>query len=75
MSNRNIKLAKELEANSFIHTRYKETLKRMLSLNLPSLTNEELDEAIDYSMNKRYKPVPSKVYNNYNFSLCILQVL
>ena len=65
MSNRNIKLARELENNSFIHTRYKETLKRMLSLNLPSLTNKELDEAIDYSMNKRYKAVPSKVYNNY----------
>ena len=65
MSNRNIKLAKELELNSFIQTRYKDTLKRMLSLNLPSLTNQELDEAIDYSMSKRYKQVESKVYNNY----------
>ena len=65
MSNSNIKLARELQNNSFIQTMYKDTLKRMLSLNLPSLTNRELDEAIDYSMNKRYKPVESKVYNNY----------
>lgn len=65
MANANIKLARELNNNSFIHTRYKDTLKRMLSLNLPSLTERELDEAIDYSMNKRYKQVESKVYNNY----------
>lgn len=65
MANANIKLARELQNNSFIQTLYKDTLKRMLSLNLPSLTNKELDEAIDYSMNKRYKPVESKVYNNY----------
>ena len=65
MSNSNIKLARELQNNSFIQTMYKDTLKRMLSLNLPSLTNRELDEAIDYSMNKRYTPVQSKVYNNY----------
>ena len=65
MANANIKLARELQNNSFIQTMYKDTLKRMLSLNLPSLTNRELDEAIDYSMNKRYTPVESKVYNNY----------
>lgn len=65
MANSNIKLARELQNNSFIQTMYKDTLKRMLSLNLPSLTNRELDEAIDYSMNKRYTPVESKVYNNY----------
>ena len=65
MANANIKLARELENNNFIQTRYKDTLKRMISLNLPSLTNKELDKAIDYSMNKRYKQVESKVYNNY----------
>ena len=65
MANANIKLARELAHNNFIQTKYKDTLKRMLSLNLPSLTNKELDEAIDYSMNKRYKQVESKVYNNY----------
>ena len=65
MANANIKLARELQNNTFIQTQYKDTLKRMLSLNLPSLTNRELDEAIDYSMNKRYKAVESKVYNNY----------
>ncbi len=65
MSNANIKLAKELQNNSFIQNKYKETLKRMVSLNLPNLTNEELDKAINYSMGKRYKQVESRVYNNY----------
>lgn len=60
-----IKLPDELRNNSFIQTKYKNTLKRMLNLNLPTLTNQELDRAIDYSMNKRYKAVGSKVYNNY----------
>ena len=60
-----IKLASEIENNSFIQTKYKDTLKRMISLNIPNLTNNELDEAINYSMAKRYKPTQAKVYNNY----------
>lgn len=60
-----INLPREIENNSFIQTKYKNTLKRMLKLNLPTLTNQELDKGIDYSMNKRYKCVESKVYNNY----------
>lgn len=60
-----IQMPKEIKNNSFIQTKYKDTLKRMVSLNLPTLTNDELDRAIDYSMNKRYKRTESKVYNNY----------
>lgn len=60
-----IQLPKEIKNNSFMQTKYKDTLKRMISLNIPSLTNEELDEAIDYSMSKRYQKTPAKVYNNY----------
>ena len=60
-----MEIPKEIKNNSFIQTRYKDTLKRMVSLNIPSLTNQELDEAIDYSMAKRYKRIESKVYNNY----------
>ena len=58
-------LPREIQENSFIQNKYKSTLKRMLSLNIPSLTNDEMDRAIDYSMKKRYKQVESKVYNNY----------
>lgn len=60
-----IDLPKEIKDNAFIQTKYKDTLKRMISLNLPTLTREEVDTAIDYSMKKRYKSVPAKVYNNY----------
>lgn len=60
-----INLQKELRNNSYIQDVYKPALKRMISLNLPNLTNDELDRAIDYSMAKNYKQVESKVYNNY----------
>lgn len=60
-----IDLPKEIIYNGFIQTKYKETLKRMITLNIPSLTKEEMDRAIDYSMKKRYKEVPVNVYNNY----------
>lgn len=59
------KLPDELENNSFIQTKYKETLLRMIPLNLPTLTKEELNNAINYSISKRYKKVESQVYNNY----------
>ena len=61
----NPQIAIQLQNSSFIQSIYKTTLKRMVSLNLPMLSTQEIDKAIDYSMNKRYKPVESKVYNNY----------
>lgn len=60
-----IKLPDNIKNNNFIQIKYKETLKRMISLNIPNLTNDELDKALDYSMSKRYNPVEAKVYNNY----------
>lgn len=60
-----IKLDESIKNNSFIQNIYKDTLKRMVSLNIPNLTNSELDKAIDYSISKRYKPMEAKVYNNY----------
>ena len=61
----NIIMPDEIKNNAFIQTKYKDTLKRMIELNLPNLTKEEVDRAIDYSMKKRYKQVHSEVYNNY----------
>lgn len=65
MANANKQLAREIQVNNYIQTVYKQTLKRMLSLNLPTLTEQELDQGIDYSMGKRYKPIEAKIYNNY----------
>lgn len=61
----NIILPKEIKNNSFIQDKYKDTLKRMVSLNIPTLTSQELDRAIDYSIAKRYKPTEAEIYNNY----------
>lgn len=60
-----IKLANEISNNSFIQVKYKNTLKRMISLNLPGLTNDEIVRAIDYSISKRYKSAEAEIYNNY----------
>ena len=48
-----INLPREISNNSFIQTKYKDTLSRMITLNIPYLSKEELNRAIDYSISKR----------------------
>lgn len=45
--------------------KYISTSKRMLHLSFPQLTDTELEKAILYSINKRYKEESAKIYNNY----------
>ncbi len=40
-------------------------MKSMLSLSFPQLKEHELEQSIMYSINKRYKEEPAKIYNNY----------
>lgn len=58
--------AKELDRNQWIQNRYKVALKRMIKLNFPDLTNYNIDKALNYSIEKRYKAEPAVVYNNYS---------
>ena len=44
---------------------YKQQMHRMLKLLYPSLTNYELDLAIQYSIDTRFKNVDITVNNNY----------
>lgn len=46
--------------------RYQEMLFRMSSFIFTNLHSDELKEAIDYSINKRFKDSKCKVINNYN---------
>lgn len=46
--------------------RYQEMLFRMSSFIFTNLYSDELKEAIDYSINKRFKDSKCKVINNYN---------
>lgn len=45
--------------------KYIGTMSRMLSLSYPQLSKPEIEDAIMYSINKRYKEEPAKIYNNY----------
>lgn len=45
--------------------RYGDVMLRMLSLAFPTLTRADIVKAIEYSVNKRYKEEPAKLYNNY----------
>ena len=44
---------------------YKQQMHRMLKMLYPSITNYELDLAIQYSIDKRFKNVDITVNNNY----------
>ena len=44
---------------------YKNSMRRVLSLYYPDLTQNDIDNAIDYSINKRYKQEKCVLNNNY----------
>lgn len=44
---------------------YSNTIKQMVKLNLPHFTEEEIQESINYSINKRFRDCPSIISNNY----------
>lgn len=44
---------------------YKQVAQRMLQLSFPYLSNREIDEGLNYSINKRFKNQNAKVHNNY----------
>lgn len=54
---------------------YKNVAQRMLHLSFPRLLNSELNDAIDYSINKRLKDHKAKIYNNYSDKTVDLSVL
>ena len=51
--------------NNIAIDNYKETMYRMLRLNIPTLTDSELREAIEYSINENYTNNKCTLYNNY----------
>lgn len=46
-------------------TRYKKIANKMMGIVIPSLSEEEIDEAINYSINKRFKDTDCNIDNNY----------
>ena len=45
---------------------YKQTVSRMLGRNFPTLTEADINAAVDYSINKRYKQEPCTINNSYS---------
>jgi hypothetical protein len=63
--------------DSIIMQKYKDTTKRILRLSFPNMMESDFDQAIDYSIQKRYKEHPAKVINNYKnteVNLTLLEV-
>jgi hypothetical protein len=44
---------------------YIEVMSRMMRYNYPQLSKQELEDAICYSIEKRYRLEPAQIYNNY----------
>ena len=44
---------------------YRDVTKRLVLLTCPEFSPQEIDLALDYSINKRFKDSPASVYNNY----------
>lgn len=44
---------------------YIKVMSRMMRYNYPQLTKQELEDAISYSIQKRYRSEPAQIYNNY----------
>ena len=48
-----------------IKERYKDTMKRMTKFMYPDASFEQIDRALDWSINKRYKDEYAHLVNNY----------
>lgn len=57
-------MAKQL-MESEVTVRYKDVMLRMLSLAFPHLKKYDIERAVDFSIQKRYKDEPASIYNNY----------
>lgn len=55
----------QLDLNSEIITEYKNVLKRTIPLAFPNLLDVEIEDAINYSIKKRFKNTDISINNNY----------
>ena len=54
-----------MDTQSKLMERYKGIISRIMPLSIPSLSEEEIDEAINYSIAKRFKDTECTLNNNY----------
>lgn len=54
-----------MNSQSKLMERYKGIISRIMPLSIPSLSEEEIDEAINYSITKRFKDTECTLNNNY----------
>ena len=54
-----------VQQSSHAMKQYVNVIMRMISRTYPHLTPMDINEAINYSINKRYKPEEASIYNNY----------
>ena len=61
--------------NSISLKKYKDTMKRVTKMYYPNAKDIDIDNALDYSINKRYKEYGAELDNNYTHKCTSLSLL
>ena len=55
---------KDIDGNRYLKE-YKDTFRRLIPLTIPSLMDDEIERAVDYSIGKRFQDNEMTLHNNY----------
>lgn len=59
-----VKSRKDIDGNRYLK-KYKDTFLRLIPLTIPSLMDDEIERAVDYSICKRFQDNDATIHNNY----------
>ena len=60
-----LKTREDIDGNRYLKE-YKDTFRRLIPLTIPSLMDDEIERAVDYSICKRFQDSEMSLHNNYN---------
>ena len=59
-----LKTREDIDGNRYLKE-YKDTFRRLIRLTIPSLMDDEIERAVDYSIFKRFQDSEMTLHNNY----------
>ena len=59
-----LKTREDIDGNRYLKE-YKDTFRRLIPLTIPSLMDDEIERAVDYSIFKRFQDSEMTLHNNY----------